>query len=301
MCANHERYADDLRVFVKPEPHKITKLEEGRLRLISAVSFVDTMVDRILFGWLADVALSSTWKTPCMVGWSPIKGGWRAMANRFVKPMALDRSAWDWTVQQWLVEAWLGFIFAVAIDPPDWWIAAVTDRFEMLFFHARFRFQDGTVIKQPRVGIMKSGCYLTLLLNSVSQVIIHAVAMLQLGLNPFRSMPLAFGDDTIQESEGLDVNTYIAELSKLGPKLKSPRIARDVEFIGFLMGEKFTPAYTSKHLYKLEYSERLPEYLESMQCLYAHHPTMQAVLRRIAARRCPEVVLPTNYVLAFAG
>lgn len=39
---------DPIKVFVKQEPHKRKKLDEGRLRLISSVSLIDTIIDRIL-------------------------------------------------------------------------------------------------------------------------------------------------------------------------------------------------------------------------------------------------------------
>lgn len=135
--------SDNIRVFVKPEPHKQQKLEEGRYRLISAVSLIDTMVDRVLFGWLAKAALSTVGKTPCAVGWSPVKGGWRSVKHRFKRTICLDKSAWDWTVQAWLIEAYHRFVNELALQAPAWWRECVHRRFTLLFRAAVFQFRDG--------------------------------------------------------------------------------------------------------------------------------------------------------------
>lgn len=62
-----EMEADDIKVFVKQEPHSWEKISEGRFRLISAVSMVDTMVDRIVFGDLVDRVLATAGETPVMI------------------------------------------------------------------------------------------------------------------------------------------------------------------------------------------------------------------------------------------
>lgn len=214
-------FADNIKVFVKPEPHKVAKLREGRLRLISGVSMVDTMIDRILFGWLAHKAMTTVSKTPCRVGWTPLMSGWRELRKRFIgKPiLCLDKSAWDWTVQPWLIDVLFLFVNELAESPGHWWRCAAANRFNALFVSAKYEFGDGTIVQQEGKGIMKSGCYLTLLLNSVSQVALHVAASLRLGVDPTLNVPQAMGDDTIQVSPA-DLNGYVKEVEALGCKVK---------------------------------------------------------------------------------
>lgn len=296
-------YADPLNMFVKDEPHKKAKLDEGRLRLISGVGLVDTMVDRILFGWLMQRAMTTVTKTPCRVGWNPADSGWREMAQRFKnKPIVcLDKSAWDWTVQSWLVEALHGFIDELAIEPAEWWRFAVANRMRALFETSVFKFKDGTMVRQVGKGIMKSGCYLTLLLNSVSQVMLHVAVSLQHGQDPTLQLPQAMGDDTIQESPR-DLETYVKDVEALGCRIKGAKVRADIEFAGFHISEsRVLPAYPLKHLYKLQYSEDVPGYLRAMQLLYAFSPSMYAKYNKTAVRHYPQAVLPLSSAMQIWG
>ncbi|APG75913.1 hypothetical protein 2 [Wuhan arthropod virus 4] len=261
------------------------------------------MVDRVLFGWLAQAALSNVGKTPCAVGWAPVKSGWRVVRHRFPKSICLDKSAWDWTVQPWLITAYHRFVNELALEAPDWWRKAVHSRFTLLFRAAKFQFRNGTVIAQPEVGVMKSGCYLTLLLNSVGQVLAHIAAKLRLGEDPYESLPFAMGDDTVQSPRGIhDLESYVRELEKLGCKVKGAVVRPDVEFAGFQMTDRrCVPAYRKKHLYKLEYATDLPAYLRSMQLLYGHDHTMFSFFHNVAARKCPEAAISTSTAMMFMG
>lgn len=275
--------SDPIKVFVKPEPHKLKKIEEGRLRLISSVSLVDTMVDRVLFGWLQRKALTVVGKAPCLCGWTPLNGGWRYIYERFGnKPVAcLDKSAWDWTVQPYLVDLWLAFIKDMAVCPAQWWIKAIEVRFEALFDKATFQFRDGTHAMQQGKGLMKSGCFLTLLLNSVGQSLIHYLAMAKLGLDPMLNQPVVIGDDTVQKSFP-ELLEYVIAIGTLGVKVKGFKVQNWVEFIGFEWENGVcVPAYKQKHLFKTQYEE-ISKIIEAYQMLYANEPKMFEYMQQLA-------------------
>ncbi|APG75854.1 hypothetical protein 2 [Hubei sobemo-like virus 10] len=287
-----ELVADDIKMFVKPEPHKPEKMAQGRFRLISAVSLVDALVDRILFGWLSRKALTVVGKTPCLTGWSPVHGGWKYIEHRFSgKPVVcLDKSSWDWTVQEWLITAWFEFLKGLALGADSWWVELVSARFQMLFERPIYQFADGTRVQQKYVGIMKSGCFLTLILNSVGQSMLHYVASLRIGRNPIRNQPISVGDDTTQESFP-ELEEYINQISRLGAKVKGFKVRHWVEFIGFAWIKGVcVPAYWQKHLFKLQYSH-LEDVLQSYQILYANEPVMFELLRRLAKEVNPELVM----------
>lgn len=284
--------ADTLNVFVKPEPHKESKLKEGRYRLISAVSLVDTLIDRILFGWLCRKALTVVGRTPCLVGWTPIRGGWRYVYDRFKgkRVCCLDKSSWDWTVQDYMIDLWQEFIKEMCVDSPLWWREMVDLRFKILFEKAVFEFKDGTQIEQRGRGIMKSGCLLTLIMNSVGQSMIHYLAMARIGLDPLRNQPICIGDDTTQESFD-ELERYVEAIETFGVTVKGFKIRNWVEFIGFaFVHGTCIPAYWQKHLYNLQYGN-INDKIVSYQILYANEPVMRSLCQKLAAEVDPELVV----------
>lgn len=278
--------ADNLQIFIKPEPHKVSKIRQGRFRLISAVSLVDQMVDRVLFGPLTNASSASLGKTPCLVGWTPVLGGFHYLNEIFRKKrvLAVDKTAWDWTVKPWLVKAWAQFIAKLAIHPPAFWLRAVETRLAMLFRHAVFQFPDGTMTLQPIWGVMKTGCYLTLLLNSVGQSMVHYLTMRRLGKNPLHAQPLCFGDDTVQ-FELDDVEAYLTAMATTGCLPKIETRGTDYSFVGWDFKEGVpTPSYAVKHVFNMIYAERATkvDLLVALQYMYVFHPLLIPIQQALA-------------------
>lgn len=295
--------SDPLNVFVKQEPHKLKKLVEGRVRLICAVSLIDTMLDRIIFGPMVTTQLSKVGHTPCLVGWVPVLGGHRFVRNylRGNKVLAVDKTAWDWSVKSWMVRAWIHFIESMVIQPPRWWLHMSRTRITMLFRHAQFRFKDGMLVNQPLWGIMKSGCYLTLYLNSVSQSILHYVVMLRMGKSPYSCQPLTFGDDTVQTCN-FDHVAYLKHLAELGSYPKVETLGEHYSFVGWdFKPSTVIPSYTEKHVFNILYGKMETKYelLDSLQYLYAHHPEMLYIVQQNLAQENPAAVRALAHLQAF--
>nr|QZZ63315.1 hypothetical protein [Vespula vulgaris Luteo-like virus 2] len=285
---------DPLRVFIKQEPHKVDKIQDGRLRLISCVSVVDAMVDRLLFMSLQKKAISTFDRTNIMIGWTPVKGGFRYLGLQYAgkKILLSDRSSWDWTFKHWLACAVRDLIIDLAVDPPSWWVVAVKLRFEALFEKAIFQFEDGTQYVQDFGGVMKSGCFLTIFINSVAQYIVHCLACRRikgpLFDDPFSLLIHVIGDDIVQEDfPGSD--EYLAIIEEMGFKLKVNR-SEIVEFAGnFVYKDKYVPAYLHKHLFRLQHltydQEIAGSTLQSYLLLYAFKEEMLELIRKIIAIR----------------
>lgn len=131
--------SDPLRVFVKKEPHKIAKVQQGRFRLISAVSLVDAMIDRILFKRFKTKISESYVDTGIMIGWTPLQGGYRHISALFTKEttkLMADRSSWDWTFPEWLAKACMDLVLMLCVESPPWWRTVVVNRFQSLFWKA---------------------------------------------------------------------------------------------------------------------------------------------------------------------
>jgi len=286
-----EAVADPIKVFVKPEPHSVKKLAEGRYRIISAVSLVDTMVDRILFGWMARKALSTVGMTPCMLGWSPLRGAWRDLKRFYAGSPVIctDKSGFDWSVQGYMVDLWLRFVKDLAKCHEQWWSDMVDLRFRLLFEDAVFQFPDGSQAKQQTKGIMKSGCFLTLILNSVAQSLAHYIAMYRMGYHTTLRQPHAMGDDTVQKPPP-ELEKYLEILTSLGFQIKGGKVQDWIEFCGFSYYSTCTPSYWDKHLFNLQYGD-LRSKLGSYQVLYANEPEMFRFLERVAVQVDPGLAL----------
>lgn len=289
-----EDVSDNINVFIKPEPHKNKKLKEKKERLISGISLVDTMIDRVLFGWIGRAALDSVGSTPCLVGWSPLRGGWKLLRSYYEgkRVLCMDKSAWDWTVPYWVIQMFEQFVLSLPYNSPSWWRNMVTKRFELLFKQGGpvFEFSDGTKVTQAVSGIMKSGCFLTILLNSVSQSLLHYVANIRLGKRPKENQPHTVGDDTLQPSFG-QVGEYVRHMEDMGIKIKG-YVSQDwIEFCGFATTDAVCiPAYWQKHLFSLAHNPNLEESIFSYQVMYVHEPVMWRFVQLIAKELGPEYV-----------
>lgn len=288
--------ADDIKVFVKPEPHSEKKMKEGRYRLISAVSMVDTMVDRIIFGDLTDRVLDSVGLTPVMIGWTPIMGGYRLLRRKLPsRVVCIDKSSWDWTVPYWMTRLWLDIILGLCNESPPWWQLLVKKRFEALFETAVFQFSDGTRVFQEVKGIMKSGCYLTIVLNSIGQLLLHYMVADELGIDADETEPICMGDDTVQRVVP-DLEQYVAAIERLGFLVKEAKEQNWIEFAGFYIDDTTFPVYHDKHLYRFSIMDLsiLPEAMQCYQMLYADEPGMLEFIHGIMRKHCPEKILPRS-------
>lgn len=247
-------YSDPLKVFIKQEPHKRKKLEDGRLRLIMSVSLIDAFVDRILFMKLAQKIVTNFHKTNIMIGWSPMAGGYRLISSLFsgMKTLSIDKKAWDWTVPYWLLNSIKRVILHLAVDKPDWWVLAVEARFKCLFEDPVFSFGDGSIGRQTQPGVMKSGCYLTIIVNSLGQLLLHEMAKNTLQLGDVCEPIVVLGDDSLQKHFDR-YHEYVGFLQKLGFMLETSEHDGRCSFAGFTYDNDFKPEYKTKHLFLLSH------------------------------------------------
>lgn len=282
--------SDPIKVFIKQEPHKLQKIAEGRWRLISAVSLVDTMCDRIVFQRLTRKIMTSVMKTPALIGWSPVRSGHLMLSSMFSgkKTRGLDKKAWDWTVSGWALKAILQVLKDLCLNLPSEVERWMNSRWCALFRDAVFQFADGTQIQQPGWGVMKSGCYLTIVINSIGQLLHHALA--QQFVPQADVVKVVLGDDmTLEDFDGFQ--HYESVIKENGALLKPSEATNYVTFAGFVMYQyRMYPEYWQKHLYNITHKnlETVTEALESYLVIYAFDETFGAWLRTLAAKLMPE-------------
>lgn len=298
-------YADPIKVFIKMEPHKLSKIKEGRFRIISGVSVIDSIVDRILFIRLAHKIKSNFDKLGVMIGWSPLGGGYRYIDSitNGKKMVTIDKSHWDFTVKDWMVDGLLEILLRISPNAPGWWTTSVVKRFDHLFRKPIYSFGDGSVGKQPVAGIMKSGCYLTIIGNSILQLFLHYLALDFLNIRD-NLVIIAMGDDTLQE-DFPNFDEYHKYIESLGVKCKVSRPDKP-EFAGFIFPKgRFEPEYMAKHIFKLGFlttdRQVVISTLRSYQLLYYSHSWMLSYLR-LVCELCdvPEAIESVNRLKALA-
>ncbi|QKN22680.1 RNA-dependent RNA polymerase [Erysiphe necator associated luteo-like virus 1] len=255
-----------IKVFVKQEEHKTSKVEEGRYRLISAVSLIDTLVDRMLFPGLYDRAVRGAYSgSPIAVGWSFLRGGYNYVTDRISSPLAVDMSSWDWTVQSWMVVCYHDVFARLNVRPSVAWRNIWLNRCRALF-KSEFQLPSGTVLRQRKYGIVKSGSWLTLLGNSILQLVVDNVINVR---HPYckRGFRYFMGDDTLKEDHLIPDAVYLDELRKLG--LVAKMVERKFDFCGFDL-QTVQPLYRGRHLWRLSHcdDEVFAETLQSYRLLY---------------------------------
>ncbi|APG75869.1 hypothetical protein 2 [Sanxia sobemo-like virus 2] len=280
--------SDPIYAFVKPEPHKREKLNSGRLRLISGISLIDSLIDRLLFmKWTLKTRQMLT-KTPIAVGWTPLDAVkfHHMMGGMHEQYLDVDKSAWDWSLKPWILDM-VKRVLCGLVVAPTWWHQRVNKRFELLFGNPIWKFQDSSMIQQKQPGIMKSGCYMTIWINSIGQLILHQLAQSRCGVQ--MHVPMVVGDDTTQPYYGEDVDAYLQETRNLGFVIK-PSIGRIAEFCGFRFdGFKSLPAYRSKHQFLLRHltldDEIATQTIQSYQLLYYNDKYALQQIRTLAIQR----------------
>lgn len=292
-----EKTTDPIRLFVKPEPHKVTKIKSHRYRLISSVSLIDQIIDHMLFGSMNQKMIDNYIDLPSKVGWSPYVGGWKIVpAGRM---FATDKSAWDWTVQGWLVEA--EFSVRCGLMRRDinyeYWRDLASWRYSVLYRDALFVTSNGLLLRQKWPGVVKSGCVNTIATNSIMQVILHHVVCSNMGEHP---RPIwSMGDDTLQYPQE-DMEKYC---QYLGQYCKLKEYQQVTEFAGnrFSPGGKVDPLYFGKHCYNLLHVD--PEVAHQLGFSYMllyHRSSRRWIIERILSEIT--VVPPVEFLdMVFDG
>lgn len=272
-----------LRVFIKQEPHKIGKLEEGRLRLIMAVSLVDAVLDHMIFGWQNDAQIEKFAQIPCAPGWGVTHGGWRHIPS---DGFSTDKKAWDWGVPWWLL-----YCDLVARKNNIWNLTAKCEywmdkRFNELFKTPVFQLSSGHRFTQEFAGVVKTGSVITISTNTDDQGILHGVGCFESGM-PADGHIIFMGDDVIQDKITED---YLKALKKYVRVEEGGR----GEFCSFKFhpGGRVEPMRWGKHLTNLLYvKERdLEVFLTSMQVNYALSRRLPRV-RQLVMELCPSAFL----------
>lgn len=192
---------DPIKLFIKDEPHKRVKLDEGRLRLIFSVSLIDNLIARLLFSRQnkAEIAMNET--IPVKPGMSLTDEG-LAKINSQVKYGSTvgllaeaDIKGWDWCFQEYnFSEDLERRTFLNEGKGTDW------ERIARAHYHCMslkvMALSNGDMYQQIEAGIMPSGWYNTSSTNSSARILDAYTVHMMAGGNP--KFAIANGDDTVE-------------------------------------------------------------------------------------------------------
>lgn len=246
-------------MFIKDEPHSAKKIAEGRWRIISAFSVEDQVLDRVLFYPWVKVEIRSPMDGVAKAGWAPVPAGYQRLVREFPAEtsVAVDKSAWDWTMPDWVVKGYVDVKLEQCVNSNDRYERLVWGRIrQVLGPDCLVQEPNGFVWRQDCWGLMKSGFFLTLSMNSMAQLLQHALATERSGVEFGRIW--AMGDDTIVSARWTDEDLakYEKALATTGCVVK--KCGREREFAGFNFVETggktlVVPLYPTKHEFSLRY------------------------------------------------
>lgn len=209
-------HCDPVRLFIKMEPHKLQKLLQGRFRLISSVSLIDSLVERVLYQRRAKLEIRSWDSIPSKPGMGASDDSINLLAaeivgllHRYGVVIDDDVAGWDWELKWFLLCA---AIFA-----------------DMIVMGVRFDSDYGRCLRSREAAaaypvladsagylysllhpVMTSGRFVTSYRNSRARVILGTLAGTQ---------PMAMGDDCNESP----INKVVAPTIKVYESLGYPR------------------------------------------------------------------------------
>ena len=212
---------DPVRFFVKNEPHLKEKLEAKRFRLISSVSLVDQLVERLLHSTMNNLEIEYWQRIPSKPGIGlTTDSDFARILDAFNQLRAAtesDMSGYDTSVQYWeiIAEANIRLIMYKnnKNNVPKLFQNAVLAR-ALLTGDSMYVFSDGTLwYNYDRPGMQLSGCYLTSSCNSRMRILAHNIVH-----RNDTDWPTAFamGDDCVESYTDGAIQLY----KELGHKVK---------------------------------------------------------------------------------
>lgn len=194
--------ADPVKLFVKNEPHKLAKIQAGRVRLIASMSIVDKVIEMLCFSHQTKAEIKN-WRNIAFcpgIGFTHEDNDFmyeRAHNNRKkrgVDPAYTDCESFDWGVGAWEHLAHVNFRIYMSAKSHDNAWETVSRSCAHVLNKSVYHFSDGTMVCTDWIGGQKSGSFTT---SSGNSCIRSLVGCLAIPLDPFYID--AMGDDTTED------------------------------------------------------------------------------------------------------
>lgn len=263
-------FCDVVRLFVKNEPHSEAKVRSRRFRLISSVSLVDQVVERVLFSIQNNHEIAN-WKTiPSKPGIGldtddQIAAIWNSVVGYLSKGQLAqsDVTGWDFAVKGWLLDAEAVMRVRLANCPIDSPFGVAVRARYVCMKRKVFYLSDGRMLAQRVDGIQPSGSYTTGSSNSRERVLVSRIVG--------ASWAIAMGDDCLEKFLSHASERYAA----IGFPLKDYRLCVDkFEFCSHEFVDEVTaiPVNWGKTLFRLLSKRYDADELSQFEHVVRAHP-----------------------------
>jgi len=212
------------RMFGKREVHKREKVDNDMLRMIAGSSLVYTIISHCVFSSLSEAMIDNYRDSPIIYGWSPYREGdhrWLVSEiSGYESYLMMDKTQWEDGFLEEIATPTEELILRLAVKPtgmsPErfaYWKDCASTLFLKFLGPGLYRLNDGSVYQKTVKGKLNSGCYLTIVLNSLAQLYLHVAVCLRMELKVAeieQHMFKAGGDDTVFAWNGsFEVQRYL--------------------------------------------------------------------------------------------
>jgi len=172
---------DPVKVHVKNEPHRKSKLAEGRVRIICVVSQADELIDRLLFSLQDDAEIANFTECPSQPGFGlsndeSVNNLYQRVigCHRIHAGCSNDQAGWDWHFSwelaklDWALRCELNgasYNWDEPLKSDTIWARMAYIRY-WCTFRSVFVTSNGVMLKQLVAAVMKSGSKITSSTNS---------------------------------------------------------------------------------------------------------------------------------------
>nr|WRQ64934.1 RNA-dependent RNA polymerase [Sobelivirales sp.] len=184
---------DPVKIFIKGEPHTHEKVARGKIRIISSVSLVDQLVERLLHSEINATEIAMWENIPSMPGIGLTTDEDFAKIAKIIKenpsPLMTDLSSWDWSVKHWMLMNEALTRVEMFEEEDSMYRKMILARAHLTSYSV-YLTSDGNCYMTPYGGVQLSGSYLTSSGNSRMRIQLSLLA------GPYDGA-VAMGDDCV--------------------------------------------------------------------------------------------------------
>ena len=261
----------EFKLFLKGEPTKKSKLDRGMPRCIAGFPLHGTIKHASVFKNLAFSLVSNWKKTPVKYAFSPANPGHLEHLIEWL-PGAIwesDKKNWDYMMNGWIVDNCCEVIKLLALKNPDWsdeqyakYLSDIEGCFKQVFDNSVYRTSNGEAYTVNERGIMKSGWYMTIVVNSIAQIVVDTMIQIKAGTSDdtiLATQLIAGGDDVNQQPAECGMDEYVKIAKTLGIEIElheRPSMVQSEYFSNDIRmgkaGPEFYPKRWTKHIEHLK-------------------------------------------------
>jgi hypothetical protein len=208
-----ENKGDPVRLFVKNEPHKRSKIVNKRWRTIASVSFVDSLIERAVYAPRNGLMIDNWGEIPPKPGMGATDEDIQQLASNLIKLLERgklidsDVVGWDWSRRKWMA------LCRVYVNALWFGFAPGSDGFklsrnrEVVSVNPVLVLSDGRMLTLTVNGIQLSGRYITSSGNSEERVFLSCLA---------GTHAIAMGDDCVETANQIPIKVIKERYASMG-------------------------------------------------------------------------------------